>query len=73
MEITMNISEKPQLDTIVLHKMLFVYKALENGWEIKKNNEKYIFTKSHENKKEVYLDTYLRQFLENNLDINNIH
>ena len=52
--------------------MAFIYNALENGWDIKKTNDKYIFSKNHEGKKEVYLDSYLRQFIETNLSINNI-
>ena len=52
--------------------MAFIYNALENGWDIKKNGDKYIFLKNHEGKKEVYLDSYLRKFLETNISINNI-
>ena len=72
MDINLKLFNKPELDAIMLHKMLFLYNTLENGWEIKKNKEKYIFTKSHEGKKEVYLDNYLRQFLEKNLNINKL-
>ena len=72
MDINIKLFNKPEVDPIMFHKMLFVFNALENGWEIKKNNEKYIFVKSHEGKKEVYLDNYLRRFLEQNLNINNI-
>ena len=35
----------------ILQKMAFIYNALENGWQISKNNEKYIFLKNHEGKK----------------------
>ena len=52
--------------------MIFIYNALENGWYIKKHNDKYIFLKNHEGKKEVYLDSYLRTFLETNININDI-
>lgn len=72
MNFQLDIQNKPELDPIIFNKMLFIYKALEGGWEIKKNNEKYIFTKPHEDQKEVYLDNYLRKFLENNLDIGNL-
>ena len=61
-----------QVDNFILQKMAFIYNALESGWDIKKNKEKYIFSKNHEGKKEVYLDSYLRQFIETNLSINNI-
>jgi hypothetical protein len=66
--------DKPlqQIDTIQLHKMAFLYNALEEGWKIKKDKDVYIFTKNHENKKEVFLDNYLKKFIENNFDINKI-
>ena len=61
-----------QIDTIKLHKMAFLYNALEEGWKIKKKENVYIFTKNHENKKEVFLDNYLKKFIEQNFDINSI-
>jgi len=50
--------------------MAFIFNALENGWSIKKKDKLYIFTKKHEGKKEVYLDTYLKRFMVENFDIN---
>jgi hypothetical protein len=52
---------------IELQKMSFINNAIESGWTVKKRNDKYFFTKKHENKKEVYLDTYLQKFIESNL------
>ena len=60
------------IDTIKLHKMGFLYNALENGWCVKKKDNLYVFTKNHEGKKEVLLDTYLKRFMMDNLDINKI-
>jgi hypothetical protein len=41
-------------------KMLFFFNAIEKGWSIKKDlEENYIFTKKHENKKEIFNDCYL--------------
>jgi hypothetical protein len=68
----MNGDKTLQIDTIKLHKMAFLYNALEEGWKIKKKENVYIFTKNHENKKEVFLDNYLKKFIEQNFDINNI-
>jgi len=73
MNINVQLPDKVEIDNIILQKMAFLYNALENGWDIKKNNEKYIFSKKHEGKKEVYLDSYLRQFLENNISIENLN
>ena len=72
MNINVEVAEKIHVDNFILQKMAFVYNALESGWDIKKNQDKYIFSKNHEGKKEVYLDSYLRQFIETNLSINNM-
>jgi hypothetical protein len=55
-----------------LHKMIFIFNALENGWTIKKKNKKYIFSKNHEGKKEIFSDNYLTSFIKDNSNINNI-
>jgi hypothetical protein len=60
-------SADPNISFIQLQKMAFIYRALEAGWAIRKNEDSYIFTKKHEGKKEVYLDSYLQQFIETNL------
>ena len=49
--------------------MAFIYNALEDGWTINKKNDCYIFKKSHEGKKEVYLDDYLRRFMKDNFNL----
>jgi len=72
MDITVDIDKNLQVDLHKNAKMVFLYNALEDGWQIKKINNKYIFTKKHEGKKEVYLDSYLRRFIEGNFDINKI-
>ena len=60
------------MDVIKLHKMAFIYNALENGWKVKKNNDMYVFSKNHEGKKEVFLDSYLKKFVTSNLNINDL-
>ena len=46
--------------------MIFIFNYLENGWTKKKKNEKYIFKKKHNNKKEVFSEDYLKKFIEKN-------
>ena len=58
-----------KIDIVQLQKMAFLYNALEGGWTIKKGHECYIFRKNHEGKKEVYLDSYLKRFMESNVDL----
>ena len=43
--------ENNNISNLELHKMIFITNALNDGWSVKQNNDKYIFTKSHENKK----------------------
>ena len=71
MNINIQIPEKIELDNTILQKMIFLYNALNNGWNIKKNNNKYIFFKNSEEKEEVYLDSYLSYFLETHIGIQN--
>ena len=52
--------------------MTFIYNAIQNGWEVKLKDDKYIFSKKHEGKKEIFLDTYLKKFIEKNMDINQL-
>ena len=72
MDIDLNTFENKHIDPIMLHKMAFLYNALENGWCIKKKNNAYVFTKNHEGKKEVYLDNYLKRFMKENFEISKI-
>lgn len=52
-----------------VQKMLFIYNALENGWMVRKTNDAYVFSKKHENKREVFDINYLEQFLDSVIDI----
>jgi hypothetical protein len=69
MELNVNVQSDLNIDFIQLQKMSFLYNALNSGWSIKKQEDKYIFSKKHEGKKEVYLDTYLQKFIETNLNL----
>ena len=71
MELNVNVQSDLNIDFIQLQKMSFLYNALNSGWSIKKQEDKYIFSKKHEGKKEVYLDTYLNNFIESNLNSTN--
>ncbi len=79
MDIFMNNETKLDLNTykninrLQLQKMIFLYNALENGWQVSKNGEKFIFIKKHEGQKEVLLDSYLQDFINKNMDISKIN
>jgi hypothetical protein len=60
------------IDLIKLQQLSFIYNAIDAGWSVKKRDNKYIFSKKHEGKKEVYLETYLQKFVEANLNLKKI-
>ena len=61
-----------KVDAVKFQKMLLLYNTIEQGWTVKKRTDSYVFTKNHENKKEVLCDSYLMQFIKTNLDLNKI-
>ena len=70
--INLDTNSEIEMDSIKLHKIIFLYNALEDGWTINKKGDLYIFNKKHEGKKEVLLDNYLKRFMVKNFNINNI-
>lgn len=72
MDDSIDIENVEKVNIIKLHKMAFIYNALENGWKVKKNGDCYIFTKNHGGKKEVFLDSYLKNFFSTNMNIDNL-
>lgn len=77
MDLTINIEEylennKITINPITFQKMNLLYNALDDGWSIKKKENSYIFTKKHENKKEIIEDTYLLKFMKTNLDMSKV-
>lgn len=51
------------------HIEKFIFNSIENGWTVKKHKDMYIFTKKHENKKEIFSDFYLKTFIKENIKI----
>jgi hypothetical protein len=71
--IVTGIPEKINVNCIEFQKMSFIYNAIQSGWEVKLNNkDKYVFKKKHENRKEIYLENYLKTFVEENVDFNHL-
>lgn len=52
-----------KLDHKDIAKYLFIFNALEDGWSIKKRDDKYIFTKRNGKEKEVFMSNYLDIFI----------
>lgn len=61
---TIEMNSKVDIDTY--KKMIFIYNALSNGWSVKKRNDSYVFRKKHQGKPEVFQDSYLTKFIQEN-------
>ena len=42
--------------------------TLDNGWSVRKKNNNFVFRKKHNDKKEIYSDNYLVNFLKSNIE-----
>jgi hypothetical protein len=65
-------NENVKVDVIKFQKMMLLFNSIEQGWSVKKRDCSYVFSKPHENKKEVLEDSYLLKFMKTNLDLNKI-
>ena len=50
-----------------IYVMMFLMNTLDNGWSVRKRNNNFIFRKKHNDKKEIYSDNYLVNFLKSNI------
>jgi len=65
-------NDNVKVDVIKFQKMMLLFNSIEQGWSVKKRDGSYVFSKPHENKKEVLEDSYLLKFMKTNLDLNKI-
>ena len=61
-----DVPQNIRIDKPQFQKMIFIMNALEQGWVVKKAQESYIFTKKHENRREIFQENYLEKFVEGN-------
>jgi len=72
-ELKITINDKNiNIDSVTFQKMMFLYNSINDGWTIKKRNDSYIFIKNHEGKREVFQDSYLMKFMQDNMDLEKI-
>ena len=57
------------IDAATFAKMSFVYKAVNDGWTVRKKKDKYVFVRPHDNRKEVFENSYLEAFIKINMPI----
>jgi hypothetical protein len=63
-------SENMNINDKQLKIMIFLTNAVEKGWSVKKKDGQFIFSKKHENKKEIFQEEYLETFIQSNFDMN---
>lgn len=61
-----------KVDALKFQKMILLFNSIEQGWTVKKRSGAYVFSKNHENKKEVLEEEYLMKFMKTNIDLNKI-
>jgi hypothetical protein len=66
LEIPSNIESNIHIPKNHFKKMVFIMNALDQGWSIKKSQDSYVFTKKHENRREIFQENYLEEFLISN-------
>jgi hypothetical protein len=72
-ELKITINDKNiNIDSVTFQKMMFLYNSINDGWTIKKRKDSYIFIKNHEGKREVFQDSYLMKFMQDNMDLEKI-
>lgn len=52
-----------------LSKMLFIFNAIEDGWDVKKKNNSYIFSKHKSKEKQVFTEEFLNKFITRYFDL----
>lgn len=66
------VQETRKMDVAQFQKMVLLHNAVEQGWSVKKRQDSYVFTKSHEGKKEVFEEAYLMKFIKTNMELSKV-
>ena len=68
-KISSNLSSEKNIDYNDIHKMIFIFNALNDGWTVKKlDKDKFEFIKDKEQlKKEVVLEDCIKEFIKYNI------
>jgi len=65
----MDVPNMIKMNRTEFQKMTFIINALNDGWTVKKEEDKFVFTKKHENRREIFEENYLSDFINNNMKI----
>lgn len=59
-----------EINLVKLHRLAMIQNAIDDGWRIEKRDTSYIFSKSHEQQREIFEEDYLNKFLCDKLKLN---
>ena len=54
---------EPSAESPLFSKILFIYNAVEDGWQVSLKDGDYVFLKPHEGRQEVYSASFLAEFI----------
>ena len=57
-------------DNKEMSKMMFIFNAIEDGWNVKKNKNNYIFSKHKSKEKQVFTENFLNHFITKYFNLN---
>ena len=53
-----------------MSKMVFIFNAIEDGWNVKKNKNSYIFSKHKSKEKQIFTEDFLNKFITKYFNLN---
>lgn len=59
-----------EINLVKLHRLAMIQNAIDDGWRIEKRDTSYIFSKPHEQQREIFEEDYLNKFLCDKLNLN---
>lgn len=59
-----------EINLVKLHRLAMIQNAIDDGWRIEKRDTSYIFSKPHEQQREIFEEDYLNKFLCDKLKLN---
>lgn len=59
-----------EINLVKLHRLAMIQNAIDDGWRIEKSGTSYIFSKPHEQQREIFEEDYLNRFLCDKLKLN---
>lgn len=66
------IIDPQSINLVKLHRLAMIQNALDDGWKIEKRGTSYIFSKHHNQQREIFEEDYLNKFLSNKLNLSGI-